>query len=43
MTASPIVLVVKEYGGVRLCVDYKKLNQVTKFDIYPMPRVEEMI
>ena len=41
--ASPIVLVHKKDGMVRFCVDFKKLNNVAKFDAYPMPRVEEMI
>ena len=31
----PIVLVEKKYGGVRFCVDFRKLNQVAKFDAYP--------
>ena len=30
------------YRGVRFCVDFRKLNQVAKFDAYPMPRMEEM-
>ena len=41
--ASPIVLVTKKDGDVRFCVDYRKLNQVAKFDAYPMPRTEELI
>ena len=40
--ASPIVLVEKKDGGIRFCVDYRKLNQIAKFDAYPMPRIEEM-
>uniref|UniRef100_A0A1X7SFW8 Reverse transcriptase domain-containing protein n=1 Tax=Amphimedon queenslandica TaxID=400682 RepID=A0A1X7SFW8_AMPQE len=41
--ASPLVIVKKKDGGIRLCVDYRQLNQVTKFDAYPMPRVEELL
>ncbi len=29
--------------GVRFCVDYRKVNQVAKFDAYPMPRIEEVL
>ena len=41
--ASPIVLVDKKDGTIRFCVDYRKVNQVAKFDAYPMPRVEEVL
>ena len=41
--ASPIVLVNKKDWGIRFCVDYRKLNQVARFDAYPMPRIEELI
>jgi hypothetical protein len=39
--ASPIMFVKKPGGGIRLCVDYRKLNAITKKDRYPIPLIEE--
>ncbi|CAJ0928317.1 unnamed protein product [Ranitomeya imitator] len=41
--SSPIVLVPKPDGEWRFCNNYQKLNEVSKFDAYPMPRVDELI
>ena len=40
--ASPIVLVTKKDGGVRFCVNYRKLNQMAKFEGHSMPRIEKI-
>ncbi|VDI58268.1 Hypothetical predicted protein [Mytilus galloprovincialis] len=41
--ASNIVLVMKKNGSPRCCVDYRILNDVTKKDSYPIPRVDECL
>ena len=39
---SPVRLVKKPDGSVRICVDYRKLNSVTIRDSYPIPKIEEI-
>ena len=40
--SSPIVPVKKKDGEIRMCIDYRALNAVTKRDTYPLPKPQEM-
>jgi hypothetical protein len=39
--SSPVVLVRKKNGDFRFCVDYRKLNDVTMKDCFPLPRMDD--
>ncbi|KZZ87131.1 Ribonuclease H-like protein [Ascosphaera apis ARSEF 7405] len=40
---SPILLVAKPSGGVRMCVDYRKLNELTVKRRHPIPLLSETL
>jgi hypothetical protein len=40
---SPIVLMLKKNGKLRICVDFRKLTVATKKDPYPLPFIDEVI
>ena len=41
--ASPMVIVNNKDGSLRVCIDYRQLNNRTVRDAYPLPRIEEAL
>ena len=41
--SSPIVLVRKKDGTWRFCIDFRKMNDVTVKDAFPLPQVADLM
>ena len=41
--SSPVVMVTKKDGTCRFCIDYRKLNGITRKNAYPLPRIDECL
>ena len=41
--SSPVVIVPKKDGSKRFCVDFRKVNAVTKPNSYPLPKIDEIL
>ena len=41
--AAPMVLVPKKNGTLRICIDYRKLNAVTRPDPFPISRIDDLL
>ena len=40
---APVLMVKKKDGTNRACIDYRQLNSLTKKNVYPIPRIDEML
>ena len=40
---APFIFVKKKEGGMRLCIDYRALNKITQKNLYPLPRIDELV
>ena len=41
--AAPVLFVKKPGGGLRFCIDFRKLNAITRKDQYPLPLIDETL
>ncbi len=41
--AAPIVMVRKSDGSIRVCIDYRVINERTVKDSFPPPRIDDLI
>ena len=39
---APVIFVKKKAGTMRMCIDYRQLNQVTVKNKYLLPRIDEL-
>ena len=40
---APILFVRKKTGELRMCVDFRSLNRQTRLDMFPIPRIHDLL
>ena len=40
---SPVIFVRKKDGSLRMCIDFRALNKITKKNVYPLPRIDDLL
>ena len=38
--SSSVILVRKKDGSLRFCFDYRRLNEISQKNVYPLPRID---
>lgn len=41
--SSPVILVRKRDGSWRFCIDFRRINAMTRKDVHPLPRIDDTI
>ncbi|GBG75655.1 hypothetical protein CBR_g20282 [Chara braunii] len=40
---APVLFVPKKGGKLRMCIDYRGLNRITRNNAYPLPRIDDLL
>ncbi|GBG79339.1 hypothetical protein CBR_g29489 [Chara braunii] len=40
---APVLFVPKKGGKLRMCIDYRGLNRITRKNVYPLPRIDDLL
>ncbi|GBG80291.1 hypothetical protein CBR_g30658 [Chara braunii] len=40
---APVLFVLKKGGKLRMCINYRGLNRITKKNVYPLPRIDDLL
>ena len=40
---APILFARKKMGELRMCVDFRSLNSMTRLDVFPIPRISDLL